>query len=111
MDTLIGIAALTIFVSVPVSWLVAEIRNSPKPMRIALGLGCMLLLLSVLLVSNEVAVVRQRRYDACITRIAELLGKGDQRTVQEAMAVWSKDRGERKIDRVNAILETYSEAK
>ena len=114
MNTIvIGISVL-IAASVPISWLVSEVRDAPKVIRIPVGLGVMLLLLCVPFVMNDVHVVRQRQYDGCITRIAQLLDQGDQETVKRAMAAWNKDRGETTIgnlDHLNAILDKDTKVK
>jgi predicted Zn-ribbon and HTH transcriptional regulator len=63
---------------------------------------------------NDVYVIRQHQYDACITRIAELLDQGDQETVKQAMEVWNKDRGETAIgdlDHVSAFLDKDAKGK
>ncbi len=110
---LIGIVAL-IAISLPISWLIAEIRDASRSIRLALGLGIILFLLGVPIVMNDVYVIRQHKYDACITRIAELIDKDDRETVKQAMAVWNRDRGETTIgnlDRVAATLNKDAETK
>jgi len=114
MNTIvIGIDVL-IAIGVPICWFIAEARDAPKAIRILLGLAIMLVLLGVPFVMNDVYVIRQQQYDACITRIAELLGRGDHETVKQAMEVWNKDRGETAIgnlDHVSAILDKDGKAK
>jgi hypothetical protein len=110
---LIGIAVL-IAISLPVCWLIAELRDASKATRILLGLGIMSVLLGVPFVMNDVFVVRRHQYDRCITRIAELVDQGDQETVRRATAVWNKDRGDTSIgnvDHVNAVLENDPKVK
>ena len=106
----VGIAGL-ITISI---WLIAEIRNASKAIRIVLGLGIMFVLLCQPFLMNDVFVVQKLQYDACITRIAELLDQNDEKTVKQAMAVWNKDRGQTSIGNlahVNALLGTDAKTK
>ena len=91
METIELVIPVLIVLGLPAAWLMSELLDARKLVRVGLGLAVVAMAASMLMTVGVGEAGRTSAHARCFLKIGELLDSGDIATVKRAVAAYNED--------------------
>jgi hypothetical protein len=90
VDAIASVISVVIVLGLPAAWLISELLDARKSVRVGLGLAVIVAAAGLLITAEEIVRFQNGTAARCFRQISVLLDKGDVDTVKRAVVAYNE---------------------